>query len=120
VDRGGYADKGAAVEGTLKRLTTTEPIISPDARFAFYDIRDYARSLRGRFSPDELRTLEEVTVRPLRVEWATGFSFEDRDGSRLARWANSGLAEIVAVNPAESERTATVRMTLARPGGAPD
>ena len=119
VDRNGYADKGAAMEGTLERLTTTEPIVSPDARFAFYDIRDYTRSLRDRFGPDELRMLEEVTVRPLRVEWAGGFSFEEREGSSLARWANNVLAEIVVVNPSGSERTATVRMTLARPGGDP-
>ena len=60
--------------------------------------------------------------------------------SRFARYASSGqgasrsrnardpallagrttvLAEIVVVNPAGGERTATVRMTLARPGGDP-
>jgi hypothetical protein len=36
VDRFGYADKGAAVEADVRRVTDGEPIVSPNGRLAFY------------------------------------------------------------------------------------
>ena len=38
IDRFGYADNGAAVEGELRQLAESEPIVSSDGRRAFYPL----------------------------------------------------------------------------------
>ena len=119
VDRNGYADKEAAMEGTLERLTTTEPIVSPDAASRsmtsattrVLSVIGFGRMSCGRSKRSRFARYASSGQGASRSRNARG--------SSLARWAMNVLAEIVVVNPSRSERTATVRMTLARPGGDP-
>jgi phosphoglycerol transferase len=53
VDRFGYEDEGAEVEQTLRGLLQVEPLVSEDARIAFYDLTAYARHSPGGRSPDD-------------------------------------------------------------------
>jgi hypothetical protein len=60
VDRNGYPDNGAGLEAQLKTLLSTQPIVSPDNRLAFYDARELGRKLEGKEARIGKATLPSV------------------------------------------------------------
>jgi phosphoglycerol transferase len=64
VDRLAYKDYGAAVVGELTSFVGPPSISSNDGRYAFFDLRTYARALRARIGPTRLAALSRATVRP--------------------------------------------------------
>ena len=55
VDLDGYLDKGPELQETLRQELGVEPIVSPNGRMLFYDMRAYAESLDQ--TPEELEEL---------------------------------------------------------------
>jgi hypothetical protein len=119
VDRSAYPDGGRAVELELAALLDTAPIISPDNRFAFFDIRAYGRDLRARSAAGELEALADATLHPPRSEWSDDFGTRRQEGVDAARWMNVPEATVTVTNPSDSQRSATLFVKLARPGGEP-
>jgi phosphoglycerol transferase len=85
LDRFGYADSGAAIEGAITTLTGAAPIISPDGRYAFMDIQDFARGVVAAFG-DEYRAMRQRTLAPVTVRWREGCYTEERNADRAWRW----------------------------------
>jgi phosphoglycerol transferase len=63
VDRLGYPEEGAAVEDDLRDLLGEAPIVSPDERFVFFDLRPWAAELGDRLGTDGVRALRAETLR---------------------------------------------------------
>ena len=64
VDLDGYLDKGPELQETLRQELGVDPIVSPNGRMLFYDMRAYADSLDQ--TPEELEELarEQLGVVP--------------------------------------------------------
>jgi len=63
IDRFGYQDAENEVEGIIRSYAKTEPIVSDDKRFVFYDIRAYANDYRSKFSNDEWQVLSALALK---------------------------------------------------------
>jgi hypothetical protein len=62
IDRAGFEDHGALIEYGYTTTLNQEPRVSPDRRLLFYDLRPWARSLRERLSPAEIKELRRRTL----------------------------------------------------------
>jgi phosphoglycerol transferase len=112
VDRLGYDDSGSAIESQISRCLTVKPIVSPDRRYAFFNMMPYADELaRGR-SPQELSEHREAALRPVAATWGKGFhSRESTPEGTYWRWCE-GRGEIVLTNPSSKIRRLQMLMTL--------
>jgi phosphoglycerol transferase len=113
VDRFGYADSARALEARLARLVGTDPLVSPNARLSFFDLRRYAATLDLRLRPEEIAALGLVTVKPVRAHWGGDFWPVDRTGQQTLRWTKRPEASLELLNPSERVRTVSLRATLA-------
>jgi phosphoglycerol transferase len=62
IDRAGYEDHGAAIEGEYTSTLGQQPKVSPDGRLLFYDLRPWARDLRTRLTKAEIDALRRKTL----------------------------------------------------------
>jgi phosphoglycerol transferase len=62
IDRAGYEDRGALIQYGYSTILGQEPQVSPDGRLLFYDIRPWARALRERLSPAQIKELRSKTL----------------------------------------------------------
>ena len=98
VDRFGYSASGDATSAALRNLTGVAPLLSPNGRQEFFDLRPYAEALRAHHSPAELRDLRDATLEPaLAVHWGPGFG-PLRQGPRIAARALAPNARLQVVN----------------------
>lgn len=51
IDRNGYRDKGASIEKQMTSLVHAKPIVNPDKREVFYDLRKYVIQLKKSLGP---------------------------------------------------------------------
>jgi hypothetical protein len=86
VDRAAYPDAALGLEEELRQLLQVAPLVSPDQRLVFYDVRPFARTLRAGYSPDELEALRLQTLKPLQVSWSDGFYPPEIHGTQEWRW----------------------------------
>jgi phosphoglycerol transferase len=63
IDRLGYPERGAEIEEELGDLLGEEPMVSPDDRFVFFDLRPWAVELDARLGADGVRDLRAETLR---------------------------------------------------------
>jgi phosphoglycerol transferase len=63
VDRLGYPERARDIESEVRDALGTEPIVSDDGRFAFFDLRRYADGLERRLGADGVRALSRATLR---------------------------------------------------------
>ena len=75
VDRFGYKDGAAGLEGSLRALLETTPLESSDRRLAFYDLQPYARRFRTLFTDNNWQQAREAVLYPL------GYAFEGCSGT---------------------------------------
>jgi hypothetical protein len=87
VDRAAYPDDALGLEEELRQILQVAPLVSPDQRLAFYDVRPFARTLRTGYSSDELEALRLATLKPLQVSWSEGFYPPEVHGTQEWRWA---------------------------------
>ncbi|HEX5585692.1 MAG TPA: hypothetical protein VFZ17_00150 [Acidimicrobiia bacterium] len=62
VDRFGYPERAAAIEGELASASGAAPIESEDGRFAFYDLRDHAAQVKARLGASGVRALRDKVL----------------------------------------------------------
>jgi phosphoglycerol transferase len=62
IDRDALFYGPSVVEGQLTRILDEEPQVSPDDRYAFYDLRPYAAELEARLTAEELETLRQQAL----------------------------------------------------------
>ncbi len=108
IDRFGYADSGAQVEEQLRALLRTQPLVSKDQRFSFFDLRELARCERERYPEGWTSDLAAATLRPLLLAWGPGFWPEEVSGPVTYRWADD-RATVLIDNPGRDRRR--IRLT---------
>lgn len=62
VDRFGYPGINTTLEAEIARVSGARPLESPNARYAFFDLRDYRDDQRRRRSPQQLAALRSATL----------------------------------------------------------
>jgi phosphoglycerol transferase len=112
VDRYGYPDSGAQLEGALTDLLGLESVASADGRQAFFSLSAYAKRAQAGRTPDELRRRRELALKPVLLLWGAGFFGEERSNDTRFRWC-SGSCELIIENGREVELEASLTMTLA-------
>lgn len=86
VDRAAYPDAALGLEEELRQILQVAPLVSPDRRLVFYDLRPFARTLRTGYSSDELEALGLATLKPLQVSWSEDFYPPEIHGTQEWRW----------------------------------
>lgn len=115
VDRAGYLDAGAALEGELVAVVGPPTAVDLVGRLAFWDLRLIEDRLRAAGQP--MGSLADVALRPVRLTWREEFMAEEGQGGERWRWA--GPRGIVDVdNPASGPRQVILSVTVrtGRPG----
>ena len=113
VDRAGYADRGAEVEGKLAKASGTAPIASRGGRLAFFELTPYVASLRRDLGPDRWAAESESALRPMIVTWHGGFyGREEGPGEITWHWSD-GSGEVRVANPSGRPRRVEISMGLA-------
>jgi phosphoglycerol transferase len=86
VDRFGYADRAAALESDLKRVSGGRLESSANGRLSFIDLAPCASRLRSTYSPAALGSIGHAILHPPRASWASGLYGEESDGVATWRW----------------------------------
>lgn len=86
LDRYGYPDRAAKLEGELSVVLGSPPFESNNRRLSFFDLRQFARRLRAQYAPVEWEARREATLNPLLSVWRGSFSILERDGKGERRW----------------------------------
>jgi phosphoglycerol transferase len=116
VDRFGYTDNGAKLEGELKSLLGGAPVISSNQRLVFYDLRPYQQNLLAQVPQGEHAARREAALYPPTVVWQEGFS--DFEGTAEENWRWGGAkARAVFVNRTGQDKPVHLEMTLAVDNG---
>jgi phosphoglycerol transferase len=104
VDRFGYPDKAAALEGNLSKLLDNQPLVSPDKRLSFFNISAFNQK-----TPEQRLQLLSSTLLPV---WGEGFSGLEKtpQGSKRS-FASEGWLYIY--NLSNRPERATLEMNLA-------
>jgi phosphoglycerol transferase len=118
VDRSGYADGGAAIEGQLRQLTGAEPVVSEGGRLAFYPLVGYEGKLKGdtpadRWEGRKREVRDHLHTSPL-VRWGKGFDPEVRTpnpGWEQFRWVRLPGGSLHLTN--RTQQTHPVRIRFA-------
>ncbi len=116
VDRFGYNDNGAKLEGELGRLLGGAPVVSPDQRLTFFDLRPYQQRLLATISEAEQAARRAAALHPPTAIWQKGFS--DFEGTAEDNWRWGGhTARAVFVNRTGQDKAVNLEMTLAVDNG---
>lgn len=116
LDRFGFADNGAKIEGELSSLLAAPPLISPNDRLVFFDLSAYRQTLAAKFSEAELAARREAALHPILAVWQGGFSEQEGTADDYWRWCGpEGTMKIVNRTPREQQMH--LEMTLAADHG---
>jgi hypothetical protein len=63
IDRYGYADSAAGLESALEGVLHESPLVSADDRLSFFNLTDFAKSLKSGYSTAQWRRLHDDAVR---------------------------------------------------------
>lgn len=110
VDRFGYPDGAAALERDLRLLLGERPLVSPDRRRAFYDLRPLGRLV---LPPALLREVRDAAYRPPRLEWGPDFHREDVTSRARWRWTRRPRGELRLENPAAEPQRVVLSFRVA-------
>jgi len=112
LDRFGYADQGAKLEGELSALLGAPPLVSQNKRLAFFDLTAQQQHLRATYQGAEWEAKREAALHPLLTLWQNGFSDVEGTAEKSWRWcADEGRLEIV--NHSSQPKEVTLGMTFA-------
>ena len=112
IDRNGYkADDAAELEAQLRDILQTGPIESDNRRFIFFRTTDYNARLRQTYSDSEWRAKEDLTLRPLMLDWRGGFSGLESSPEKNWRWCSSE-GELHFSNPSQQSRRVSLEMSF--------
>jgi phosphoglycerol transferase len=109
VDRQGYEDGGANVEGELRRHLGRAPWRSQDGRLLFFDLRAYTRDLKRHWAPSLWEAYHLANTSPLLFTWRGGFYDLGAIKSRLCRWCST-RGELEITNGSSRPRKVVLKM----------
>ncbi|HEY2961259.1 MAG TPA: hypothetical protein VGJ37_02515 [Pyrinomonadaceae bacterium] len=112
VDRFGYEDNAAALEAELSKVLQAKPLVSPNGRLLFFNLGDYGRSLREKYSDSEWEVRKELSFHPVLLDWEGGFSDFESGPSKTWRWCSSE-GELHVKNTSRLPRTIKLEMSFA-------
>jgi phosphoglycerol transferase len=126
IDTLGYQDGAAALRSQVQQVLHSQPLISRDGRFLFYDLRPLAAKLRRTDPRAELSALSAALLHPPTVTFGNGFYPLDTNN---ARWALPTAQASIANSTSHSQVmvfSATVqtrapghwKLTMTAPNGA--
>jgi hypothetical protein len=103
----------------LRDLTGAEALVSADRRFAVYDIRAYAETLRRSVGEARWSSLHQLLMSPVRPTWRGGAQrgFPDESG-RVSRGA-AGRVTLAIDSDLEAERQVVMSVRVATAHGPP-
>jgi hypothetical protein len=118
VDRFGYADGGAAVEGQIREaLGVSAPLTtSEDGRLVLYDARPLAQRLRGELTAAQRATLARALSHPLGVTFA-GIDAVETHPTGSWQWMSAN-ATVTIDNSGSAPRSSAFVTRAAAPQGA--
>ncbi len=119
VDRAGFADGGSNTEYCLAGLLGTQPLVSDDGRFAFFNMEEFNRRFRAQFNDqqwDERR--RRALLPPVQLAWGTAFCAPEGEGRDAWRWCPEE-GELSVVNACGQDRTVALEMHLEAGRGEP-
>jgi hypothetical protein len=111
IDRLGYRDEGAALEGELKGLLHEDPLVSDNKRLAFFDLTEFNRQLSHRYSPREVSERQKLALSPLLLSLG-GCSGLERSAEESWRWC-SAVSDLSVRNTSPETRRIQVEMRIA-------
>ncbi len=112
LDRLGYPDQGVAMEAEFSKILQAQPLSSPNGRLLFYNLSDYAKSLRAKYSESEWEVRKELSFHPVLLDWGQGFfKLESRPG-KTWRWASND-GELHIRNTSRLPRTIKIETAFA-------
>ena len=111
VDRRGFADGGAEVEGALATLVGPPSGTSPDGRQSWYDLRPLRRSLSASASPAELAQARRLLLHSATARIDNAQPPPKPPNPAVAQWFESP-SRIVVHNPLPGKRTVTMELVL--------
>ncbi len=118
IDRDGYADHGRVLESELSDLLDTDPIVSLDGTYSFWDLSGYRGELADQLGQDGVETLGYDTLHPV---IAYGLAPEMTDpvvSSSGQSWrVRVGSATIVLASAADTTRSVRVSFYVANTSG---
>ncbi|MEK6277277.1 MAG: hypothetical protein AABM29_04605 [Actinomycetota bacterium] len=114
VDRFGYPDDGSRLERALAGKLGSEPLVSPDRRYSFFDMRPYSKRLSTALSGSELGGLRQATLYPLRAEPGDGLVgyMPNGSGATGVFQLAGPAAALELVNPSDRDRSAQLSLQL--------
>jgi phosphoglycerol transferase len=116
IDRLGYRDEAAALEGELKGLVHQEPLVSNDKRLAFFDLTEFNQHLSQRYSPSEFSQRQKFARSPLLLSLGGCSGLE---GSPLESWRwCAAVSDVTIKNTSDETRVIEIEMRFA--SGYPD
>ncbi len=122
IDRFGYADRAAELEADLTRILGVTPMVSPNQRLSFFDLRSHRERLAAGMSPEEWEHRVNEAF-PLAVSWGKGF-YHYEEGTwgpapqNSWRWSKK-QAELYVENPTRIPREARLEMYIQAGAEAP-
>jgi hypothetical protein len=114
LDRFGYPDDGRTTEAQISRVLSARPLSSFDRRMLLWDLRPYARRLRGSRSMARIRTMANLTLRPVRPEWNTDLDPWMADGTSWWWQSQSPRIRLDLRNPLGQHRDVMLSATVSR------
>lgn len=118
IDRFGYAAHDTTgLESQLAARLHTEPVVSPDGRFAFFDMTRVNRTVRQRYTTEQVTEIRRRTLLPPQVLWHLGFQAPAPDGDHTVLTGLSASPSLVIGNPATESRT-TIAFIIRADGAA--
>jgi len=105
VDRRGYGDNGFALEKRLLALLGSEPVVSADGRYAFYDMASYNEQKRASCTEAEWQEKQDRALHPVLLGYAGGVY------DRSARWCSS-KGQMVLSNHGRRARVVSLELAF--------
>ncbi len=112
LDSYGYEEGGTAKVEELSNVLQTRPLISPNGRLLFFNLTDYSRRLREKLPENEWEAKQEMSFRPLLLDWKGGFYGLETSPDKSWRWSSSE-GELHLMNLSRRQRTISLEMSFA-------
>ncbi len=116
LDRFGFQDNGEKIERDLAELLGTAPLISPNDRLVFFDLRAYEQKLVAATPDAERAAKRESALHPVIAVWQAGFS--DQEGTLTDYWRWCGAdGQMQIVNRTGRDQPLNLEVTLSADHG---
>ncbi|MEZ6137472.1 MAG: hypothetical protein R3C53_21500 [Pirellulaceae bacterium] len=112
IDRKLYDDQGASIEKDAAEFLESQPIVSEDARLAYFSLKDLQQRLTAKYSPDEFQSRRDAALHPLMLAWQSLDAEEVYPDTRF-QWCQTGTARLSLNNLDSQSKQITVQFEVA-------